>query len=148
MHQQSHPEVLLRAPQVLKRLPICRSAWWLGVKEGKYPAGIKLSPRVTVWRESDVDALIARLWAGESAMNTCRSGATLVSDASGPRAADSGNAATASATASVVARLAMRGFVLAEIEGGAFLVSRWGGIRHCPDLKTLTAFAEQVGARP
>ena len=55
---QNGPETLLRTPQILQRVPISRSAWWLGVKEGKYPAGIKLSPRVTVWRSSDIDALI------------------------------------------------------------------------------------------
>lgn len=49
----------LRVPHVTERLAISRSSWWQGVKSGKYPPGIKLSPRVTVWRQSDVDALIA-----------------------------------------------------------------------------------------
>ncbi len=51
----------LREPSILEILPIGRSTWWAGVKAGKYPAGIKLSPRVTVWRASDIDSLIATI---------------------------------------------------------------------------------------
>ena len=57
----SQPETLLRIPQILMRLPISRSAWWAGVKQKKYPAGIKISPRVTVWRLRDIDLLIHTL---------------------------------------------------------------------------------------
>ena len=39
-------------------LPISKSAWWQGVAEGKYPQPIKLGPKTTCWRESDVLALI------------------------------------------------------------------------------------------
>lgn len=53
---------LLRVePHITERLRISRSAWWKGVKEGRYPQGIKLSPRVTVWKSSDIDSLIASL---------------------------------------------------------------------------------------
>jgi predicted DNA-binding transcriptional regulator AlpA len=31
------------------------------VKEGRYPAPIKLSPRVTVWRVEDIREMITRL---------------------------------------------------------------------------------------
>ena len=31
------------------------------LKDGKFPPGIKLSPRVTVWKSSEIDALIANL---------------------------------------------------------------------------------------
>ena len=58
---QPKSESLMRDKQVLQRLPISRAAWWLGVKEGKYPAGIKLSPRITVWRSTDIDLLIQTL---------------------------------------------------------------------------------------
>jgi prophage regulatory protein len=40
------------------RIPISRSAWWAGVKTGRYPAPVKLSPRTTCWRAEDVYALI------------------------------------------------------------------------------------------
>ena len=56
---------LLRINQVLEKFPVGRSTWWAGVKDGKYPRGIKLSERTTAWRESEVDRLIDRL--GEQA---------------------------------------------------------------------------------
>ena len=52
------PEGLLRIWQVLKFVPVSRSHWWAGVKEGRYPQPIKLSERVTVWRASDIRALV------------------------------------------------------------------------------------------
>jgi len=48
----------LRLPQVLQIIPVSRSGWWAGVKDGRYPAPVKLSARVTVWRMSDVQAYI------------------------------------------------------------------------------------------
>ena len=45
----------LRVAQVAKKIGIGKSTVWLWVKEGKLPEPIKLSPRVTVWRESDID---------------------------------------------------------------------------------------------
>jgi prophage regulatory protein len=59
---------LLRLPQIIGDpnaeppipaiIPICKTSWWAGVKAGLYPAPIKLSPRVTCWRASDIYALI------------------------------------------------------------------------------------------
>lgn len=54
-------ETLIRLPDVLRRLPVSRSAWWAGVKTGKYPQPVKLGPRTTCWRQSDIDRLIASL---------------------------------------------------------------------------------------
>ena len=48
----------LRLPQVLQLIPVSRSGWWAGVKDGRYPTPVKLSARVTVWRMSDVQAYI------------------------------------------------------------------------------------------
>lgn len=39
-------------------LPISRAEWWRGVKEGRYPSGIKLSERVTVWRAEEIRAMV------------------------------------------------------------------------------------------
>lgn len=55
------PEILLRLPSVLARVPVSRSAWWAGVKSGRYPAGVKLSKRTTCWKSSDIEALIQSL---------------------------------------------------------------------------------------
>jgi predicted DNA-binding transcriptional regulator AlpA len=49
---------LLRVNQILRFIPISRSAWWLGVKTGRYPKPFKLSERTTVWRVKDIVALI------------------------------------------------------------------------------------------
>jgi len=49
----------LRLPQVLALIPISRSAWWAGIREGKFPKGIKLGTKTTVWRAEAIRALIA-----------------------------------------------------------------------------------------
>ena len=54
-------EKLLRLNVVLSRVPICRSAWYQGIKDGKFPAPIKLGPKTSAWRESDIDELIQKL---------------------------------------------------------------------------------------
>lgn len=58
----TQPDSLLRVePHITQRMGISRSSWWKGVKDGKFPPGIKLSPRVTVWKASEIDALIASI---------------------------------------------------------------------------------------
>jgi predicted DNA-binding transcriptional regulator AlpA len=49
----------LRLDQVLRLYPISKSSWWDGVKDGRFPKPIKLGPRTTAWKTSDVMALIA-----------------------------------------------------------------------------------------
>jgi prophage regulatory protein len=49
----------LRDKQVAEMLTIGRSSVWRMTKEGKLPAPIKLSERVTVWKLSDIEAFIA-----------------------------------------------------------------------------------------
>lgn len=56
---QELPQIgLLRVRQVLRFVPISRSFWWAGVRSGKFPQPLKLSERVTVWRASDIRALL------------------------------------------------------------------------------------------
>jgi len=54
MQNSSNNEALLRLPQVLELIPVSRSAWWAGVKSGKYPQSVKLGERTTCWRRSDI----------------------------------------------------------------------------------------------
>lgn len=54
-------ESLLRLPQVLELIPISKSAWWQGCKDGRYPKPIKLGPRTTVWKASDISAFMRQL---------------------------------------------------------------------------------------
>ena len=51
----------LRLPEVLEIIPIGKSSWWSGVKTGRYPKPVKLGPRTTAWRASDIEALVADL---------------------------------------------------------------------------------------
>lgn len=39
-------------------IPVSKSSWWAGVKSGRYPKPVKLSPRTTAWRVEDIRALI------------------------------------------------------------------------------------------
>lgn len=55
------PDALLRLPQVLAIVPVSRATWWNGIKDGRFPPGIKLGPKTTVWRKSAIDSLIASL---------------------------------------------------------------------------------------
>ena len=52
---------LLRLPDVLRRYPVSRTAWYDGIKLGMYPAPVRLGKRTVAWRESEIEALIQRL---------------------------------------------------------------------------------------
>jgi len=54
-------ERLLRINQVLELIPVGRSSWWLGVRQGRYPKPVKLGPRTTTWKASDIEKLIEEL---------------------------------------------------------------------------------------
>ncbi len=56
----------LRLNQVLQLFPVSRSTWWRGIKEGRYPQPIKLSPGTTAWKVEDIRQLLDDL--GESTM--------------------------------------------------------------------------------
>jgi prophage regulatory protein len=59
MFDAKFPETgYLRLPVVLYHFPVSKSTWWAGIKAGKYPAGVKLSERVTAWKVEDIRALI------------------------------------------------------------------------------------------
>lgn len=48
----------MRITEVMRITGLAKSTVWLWVKEGKLPPGYKLSPRITVWRESEIMAYI------------------------------------------------------------------------------------------
>ena len=58
---QEQQEKLLRLSQVLEIIPISRSAWWNGCREGKFPQPIKLGPKTTVWKLSEIQELLNRI---------------------------------------------------------------------------------------
>ena len=47
---------LLRLPEVMKLTGLAKSTVWLWVQQGKLPKPTKLSPRVSVWKESELKA--------------------------------------------------------------------------------------------
>ncbi|MBI5018050.1 MAG: AlpA family phage regulatory protein [Deltaproteobacteria bacterium] len=40
-------------------IPVSRSSWWQGVRDGRYPAAVKLGPRTTAWTVESIRTLIA-----------------------------------------------------------------------------------------
>ena len=51
---------LVRVKQILAPIgpiPVSKSTWWAGVKEGSFPQPIKLSANTTVWRVEEIRAL-------------------------------------------------------------------------------------------
>ena len=60
--QSTFPEKgLVRIRQILAPagpIPVSKSTWWAGVKDGRFPKPLKLGARVTVWRVEDIRELI------------------------------------------------------------------------------------------
>ena len=61
MEYTKFPETgFVRVSQILAPrgpIPVSKSTWWLGVKEGRFPPSQKLGPRTTVWKVEDIRAL-------------------------------------------------------------------------------------------
>lgn len=62
------PEIgFVRLDTILEIIPIGKSTWWAGVKEGKFPKPVKLGKRNSAWKVEDIKALIKQFEAGEFA---------------------------------------------------------------------------------
>jgi predicted DNA-binding transcriptional regulator AlpA len=48
----------MRLPQILSVIPISKSGWWAGIRQGKFPKQIKLGPKTSVWKAEDIKNLI------------------------------------------------------------------------------------------
>lgn len=60
-NQIDQSDYLLRLSDIVRPnglLPISRSTFWKGVKAGTFPKPIKLGPRTTCWRHSDINKLV------------------------------------------------------------------------------------------
>jgi predicted DNA-binding transcriptional regulator AlpA len=72
MHDSNYPMPetgFLRLSAILAPrgpIPVGRSTWWHGVRTGRFPKPLKISPRVTVWRIEDIRALIQNGYHAES----------------------------------------------------------------------------------
>ena len=49
---------LLRVSEVVQKTGIAKSTVWSWVQEKRFPSPIKLSPRITVWKEDEIDKWI------------------------------------------------------------------------------------------
>ncbi len=38
-------------------IPVSKSTWWQGVRDGRFPKPHKLGPRTTVWKAEDILAI-------------------------------------------------------------------------------------------
>lgn len=48
-------------PPIPAIVPVSKSTWWQGVKDGRYPQPVRtLGRRITAWRVEDIRALIER----------------------------------------------------------------------------------------
>jgi len=56
--QASREERFIRLPEVVRRCGVAKSSIWLWARQGRFPSPIRVGPRVTVWRESEVAAWI------------------------------------------------------------------------------------------
>lgn len=57
----------LRLADVLKLVPVCKTAWYNGIRSGDFPQPVALGKRARGYRVEDVHALIDRLNAGQGA---------------------------------------------------------------------------------
>lgn len=48
----------MRLPDVLAIFPVSKSTWWAGVKIQRYPQPVKIGPRMTAWKKSDITKLL------------------------------------------------------------------------------------------
>ena len=58
-------EGFVRLPQVLAVIPIGKTQFWQGIKDGRFPQPVKLGVRTSAWHVDDIRALIAKINAGE-----------------------------------------------------------------------------------
>jgi len=47
-------EGFVRLAQILEVIPVSKSTWWRGVRDGRFPKPVKLSERASGWKVEDV----------------------------------------------------------------------------------------------
>jgi predicted DNA-binding transcriptional regulator AlpA len=56
-HNTAGEDVLIRLPEVLRIIPVSKSTWWKGIKDGRFPEGRKFGSRITAWSRNEVLSL-------------------------------------------------------------------------------------------
>ena len=62
MTLKAEQERLLRIKQVLEIIAVSKSTWWAGVRDGRFPQSLKIGPRTTAWKNSDINKLANGEW--------------------------------------------------------------------------------------
>jgi prophage regulatory protein len=57
----NHELALWRLETVLAHVPLSRSSWLAGVKDGIYPKPVRISARRVAWRASEIASFVASL---------------------------------------------------------------------------------------
>lgn len=47
-------------------IPISKSSWWSGIRDGRYPKPVRIGPRISVWRTQDIVDLISKIERGNA----------------------------------------------------------------------------------
>jgi prophage regulatory protein len=55
--------LLWSLPEVLRNIPISRSGFLKGVKDGRFPRPVRLSPRRVAWRPREIESALADMCA-------------------------------------------------------------------------------------
>ncbi|MDW8469833.1 MAG: AlpA family phage regulatory protein [Burkholderiales bacterium] len=63
---------LIRLPQVLERVGLRRSAWYLMVKQGRAPRPVRLTGRAVAWCDQEIEAWLREKIARRDAQAPCR----------------------------------------------------------------------------
>jgi prophage regulatory protein len=45
-------------PPIPSLIPISKSSWWAGIRQGRYPKPVRLGPNTSAWRVRDIKALL------------------------------------------------------------------------------------------
>ncbi|WP_286952853.1 MULTISPECIES: helix-turn-helix transcriptional regulator [Aminobacterium] len=51
----------LRLPDVLKIIPVSSATWYNGIREGRFPKGIRITGNTVGWRVQDIKALVRKI---------------------------------------------------------------------------------------
>lgn len=59
MNNSTFPvEGFVRLPQILSFLSISKSCFYKGIREGRFPAPVKLTVRTSAWRVSEIRKIV------------------------------------------------------------------------------------------
>ncbi len=50
----------VRIPTILAVYPVSKATWWNMVRDGRAPKPVKLGPRITAWKASEIREMLER----------------------------------------------------------------------------------------